>query len=340
MKKALITGVTGQDGSYLSELLLSKNYKVIGIIRRSSYFNTYRIDHLLKNKNFKLLYGDVTDYNSIFNALKKYRPNEVYNLAAQSHVKVSFDMPEYTTNTNALGCLKILDSIKNIGLDCKFYQASTSELYGNSEVKFQDEKTIFNPQSPYAVSKLYAFFSVKNFRDSYGTFATNGILFNHESPRRGDTFVTKKISSAAAKIKLGLLDKLIIGNLDSKRDWGYAPEYVYGMWKMLQMNKPNDYVLATGKSYSVRNFIEESFNCLGISIAWKGKGINEYAINIKNKKKIVSIDKKYFRPNDVNYLLGNPKKANKEIKWKSKTSFKKLVSIMTKYDYNYYKSKN
>ncbi len=340
MKKALITGVTGQDGSYLSELLLSKNYKVIGIIRRSSYFNTYRIDHLLKNKNFKLLYGDVTDYNSIFNALKKYKPDEVYNLAAQSHVKVSFDMPEYTTNTNALGCLKILDSIKNLGLDCKFYQASTSELYGNSQVKFQDENTIFNPQSPYAVSKLYAFFSVKNFRDSYGTFATNGILFNHESPRRGDTFVTKKISSAAAKIKLGLLDKLIIGNLDSKRDWGYAPEYVYGMWKMLQMNKPDDYVLATGKSYSVRNFIEESFNYLGISIAWKGSGINEYAINIKNKKKIVSIDKKYFRPNDVNYLLGNPKKANKEIKWKSKTSFKKLVSIMTEYDYNYYKSKN
>ncbi len=340
MKKALITGVTGQDGSYLSELLLSKNYKVIGIIRRSSYFNTYRIDHLLKNKNFKLLYGDVTDYKSIFSALKKYKPDEVYNLAAQSHVKVSFDMPEYTTNTNALGCLKILDSIKNLGLDCKFYQASTSELYGNSQVKFQDENTIFNPQSPYAVSKLYAFFSVKNFRDSYGTFATNGILFNHESPRRGDTFVTKKISSAAAKIKLGLLDKLIIGNLDSKRDWGYAPEYVYGMWKMLQMNKPNDYVLATGKSYSVRNFIEESFNYLGISIAWKGSGINEYAINIKNKKKIVSIDKKYFRPNDVNYLLGNPKKANKEIKWKSKTSFKKLVSIMTEYDYNYYKSKN
>ena len=319
--------------------MLSKKYIVVGIIRRSSYFNTYRIDHLIKNKNFKLIYGDVTDYNSIYYAIKKYRPNEIYNLAAQSHVKVSFDMAEYTTNTNALGCLKILDSIKNIGLDCKFYQASTSELYGNPLVKYQNENTNFNPHSPYAVSKLYAFFTVKNFRKSYGIFATNGILFNHESPRRGDTFVTKKISTAAAKIKLGLMDKLEIGNLDSKRDWGYAPEYVAGMWKMLQIKKPNDYVLATGKSFSVRNFIEESFNFLDIKVQWKGKGLNEYGINKKTGRKIVTINRRYFRPNDVNYLLGDPKKAKKELKWESQTSFKKLVGIMTEHDYNYYKSK-
>ena len=339
MKTALIFGVTGQDGSYLSELLLSKKYKVIGVIRRSSYFNTYRLEHLINNKFYKLIYGDVTDYNSIFNAIKTYKPDEIYNLAAQSHVKVSFDLAEYTTNTNALGCLKILDSIKNLKIDCKFYQASTSELYGNPKNKIQDENTIFNPSSPYAISKAYAFYTVKNFRESYNIFATNGILFNHESPRRGETFVTKKISSAVAKIKNGMLDKLTIGNLDSKRDWGYAPEYVYGMWKMLQKSKPDDYVLATGKTYSVRNFIQESFKHLDIKVIWRGKGVNEVGINSKNGNKIVQVSKEYFRPNDVNYLLGNATKAKKELGWSSKTKFKELVGIMTENDYNFYRSK-
>ncbi len=339
MSTALIFGVTGQDGSYLSELLLLKKYKVIGVIRRSSYFNTYRVEHLIKNKFFKLIYGDVTDYNSIFDAVKKYKPDEIYNLAAQSHVKVSFDLAEYTTNTNALGCLKILDVIKNLKMDCRFYQASTSELYGNPKIKTQDENTNFNPSSPYAISKAYAFYTVKNYRESYNIFATNGILFNHESPRRGETFVTKKISSAVAKIKHGMLDKLVIGNLDSKRDWGYAPEYVYGMWKMLQKTKPNDYVLATGRTNSVRNFIQESFKYLDIKIIWKGKGVNEIGIDSNSGKKIVEVSKKYFRPNDVNYLLGNPSRAKKELGWISRTKFKKLVGIMIEHDYNFYKSK-
>ena len=341
-KIALITGITGQDGSYLAELLINKNYQVHGIIRKTSTFNTKRIDHLIENKNYKkifnLHYGDITDSGSIFNIISKTKPNEIYNLAAQSHVKVSFDLPDYTTQVDALGTLRILETILKINKKIKFYQASTSELFGKVVQSPQDEKTPFVPQSPYAVAKLYSYWIVKSYRQAYKIHASNGILFNHESTRRGETFVTQKISIAACKIKLGLQDKLILGNLNAKRDWGYAPEYVEGMWKILQAKKPDDYVLATGKSYSIKYFVEKSFNYLGIKIKWRGHGINEYGIDSSNNKRIVEIDKKYFRPNEVDLLVGDSSKAYKKLKWKSNTSIDKLIKIMIDYNLNQIKN--
>tara|TARA_B100001059_G_C17808549_1_gene570742 strand:+ start:1164 stop:2201 length:1038 start_codon:yes stop_codon:yes gene_type:complete len=331
-KIALITGITGQDGSYLAELLIKKKYEVHGIIRKSSSFNTKRINHLINNKQLKkvffLHYGDITDSSNIFNLIHKIRPDEIYNLAAQSHVKVSFDLPDYTTQVDALGTLRILESIIKVNKKIRFYQASTSELFGEVAESPQNEKTLFNPQSPYAVAKLYSYWIVKSYRRAYNIHASNGILFNHESPRRGETFVTQKIAIAACKIKLGKQDKLVLGNLNAKRDWGYAPEYVEGMWRIIQNKRPDDYVLATGKTYSIKYFIEKSFNYLGIKIKWKGSGINEYGLDEKSNKKIVVIDKKYFRPNEVDLLVGDSSKALKVLKWKSKTSIDKLIKIM------------
>ena len=339
-KKALITGITGQDGSYLAELLLSKGYEVHGIIRRSSSFNTSRISSILENENLKTYYGDVTDTSNINRILEKVEPNEIYNLAAQSHVKVSFEIPEYTTSVDALGTLRFLDAIKTTGVKTKFYQASTSELYGKVLQTPQSENTPFNPRSPYGVAKLYAYWSIVIYRDAYNIFATNGILFNHESPRRGETFVTRKITMATARIKLGLQDILYIGNLDAKRDWGYAPEYVEGMWRMLQQESPDDYVLATGETYSVRQFIETAFHELDISIEWKSSGVHEHGVDKKTGKIIVKVDPNYYRPLEVDELIGDPQKAKNELGWQAKTKFKDLVSIMVKSDFNKLKPKS
>ena len=338
-KKALVTGITGQDGSYLAELLLSKGYEVHGILRRSSTFNTSRINNILDNENLKTYYGDVTDTSNLNRILEKVAPDEIYNLAAQSHVKVSFEIPEYTAQVDALGTLRFLDAIKATGVNSKFYQASTSELYGKVLQSPQNEETPFNPRSPYGVAKLFAYWSIVTYRNAYNIFATNGILFNHESPRRGETFVTRKISIAASKIKLGIQDILYIGNLDAKRDWGYAPEYVEGMWKMLQQDKPDDFVLATGETHSVRDFIELSFKNLDITIAWKGSGLDEVGLDIKNNKEIVKIDPKYYRPLEVEELLGDSKKAKKILDWKAKTKFSDLISIMVKADFDKLKNK-
>ncbi len=332
-KKALITGITGQDGSYLAELLLSKDYNVYGIIRRSSSFNTSRISHILDHPNLETFYGDITDTSNLNRIIEKVEPNEIYNLAAQSHVKVSFEIPEYTSHVDALGTLRFLDAIKTTGVNTRFYQASTSELYGRVLQTPQSELTPFNPRSPYGVAKLYAYWSIVIYRDAYNIHATNGILFNHESPRRGETFVTRKITKAAAKIKLGLQDSLSIGNLDAKRDWGYAPEYVEGMWMMLQKDKPDDYVLATGEMHSVREFIEASFKELEIEIDWKDSGVKEHGVNRENGKIIVKVDPVYYRPLEVDKLIGDPSKAKNKIGWEAKTKFKKLVSIMIKADY-------
>ena len=332
-KKALITGITGQDGSYLAELLLSKDYNVYGIIRRSSSFNTSRISHILDHPNLETFYGDITDTSNLNRIIEKVEPNEIYNLAAQSHVKVSFEIPEYTSHVDALGTLRFLDAIKTTGVNTRFYQASTSELYGRVLQTPQSELTPFNPRSPYGVAKLYAYWSIVIYRDAYNIHATNGILFNHESPRRGETFVTRKITKAAAKIKLGLQDSLSIGNLDAKRDWGYAPEYVEGMWMMLQKDKPDDYVLATGEMHSVREFIEASFKELEIEIDWKDSGVKEHGVNRENGKIIVKVDPVYYRPLEVDKLIGDPSKAKSKIGWEAKTKFKKLVSIMIKADY-------
>tara|TARA_B100001093_G_scaffold519069_1_gene606313 strand:+ start:12728 stop:13753 length:1026 start_codon:yes stop_codon:yes gene_type:complete len=337
-KKALITGITGQDGSYLAELLLSKGYEVHGIIRRSSSFNTSRISSILENENLKTYYGDVTDTSNLNRILEKVEPDEIYNLAAQSHVKVSFEIPEYTSSVDALGTLRFLDAIKTTGVKTKFYQASTSELYGKVLQTPQSENTPFNPRSPYGVAKLYAYWSIVIYRDAYNIFATNGILFNHESPRRGETFVTRKITMATARIKLGLQDILYIGNLDAKRDWGYAPEYVEGMWRMLQQKSPNDYVLATGETYSVRQFIETAFDELDISVEWKSNGADEHGVDKKTGKIIVKVDPNYYRPLEVDELIGNPQKAKNELGWQAKTKFKDLVSIMVKSDFNKLKS--
>ena len=339
-KKALITGITGQDGSYLAELLLSKGYEVHGIIRRSSSFNTSRISSILENENLKTYYGDVTDTSNINRILEKVEPNEIYNLAAQSHVKVSFEIPEYTTSVDALGTLRFLDAIKTTGVKTKFYQASTSELYGKVLQTPQSENTPFNPRSPYGVAKLYAYWSIVIYRDAYNIFATNGILFNHESPRRGETFVTRKITMATARIKLGLQDILYIGNLDAKRDWGYAPEYVEGMWRMLQQESPDDYVLATGETYSVRQFIETAFHELDISVEWKSSGVHEHGVDKKTGKIIVKVDPNYYRPLEVDELIGDPQKAKNELGWQAKTKFKDLVSIMVKSDFNKLKPKS
>jgi GDPmannose 4,6-dehydratase len=334
-KSALITGITGQDGSYLARFLLKKNYNVFGIIRRSSSFNTQRINDLHDNKklknNFKLFYGDLTDETSILNILKNTKPDEIYNLAAQSHVKVSFENPVYTANSSAIGTLRILEAIRNLNLKSKFYQASTSEMFGNSKPP-QSEKTIFRPNSPYAAAKLYAHEITRIYRESFGIFAATGILFNHESEQRGGTFVTKKISQALVKIKLGKQKQLILGNLYAKRDWGYAPDYVEAMFKILQYKKPDDFVIATGKSYSVKDFIFEACKCLNLKINFIGTGLNEVGVDEKGKV-IIKVDKNYFRPLEVNYLKGNFFKARKILNWSPKTDFKNLVKKMISYDY-------
>jgi GDPmannose 4,6-dehydratase len=325
-KKAFITGITGQDGSYLAELLLDKGYEVHGIIRRSSSFNTKRIDHIFDK--LILNYGDVTDPSNIHNLLKKIKPDEIYNLAAQSHVKVSFEIPDYTGQVDALGTLRILEAMRDLDIDSKFYQASTSELYGKVQEIPQNEETPFYPRSPYGVAKLYAYWIIRNYREAYGIFACNGILFNHESPRRGGNFVTKKITAAVADIKKGKLDCLYLGNLNAERDWGYAPEYVEGMWTMLQHSIPEDYVFATGIKHSVREFVEFAFKFTGINIKWEGEGINEIGINPENKKVLVRVDPKYFRPTEVELLLGDATKAKNVLGWEPKTTLQELVTLM------------
>ena len=333
-KKALIFGITGQDGSYLADLLLKKKYEVYGVKRRSSSLNTPRIDHLYqdpheKNRNFFLHYGDVTDSFSTNNIINKIKPDEIYNLAAQSHVAVSFEVPEYTANADAIGALRILESIRSSGLEkkTKFYQAGTSEMFGKVQNVPQNEKTPFYPRSPYGVAKVYAHWVTINYRESYKIFACNGILFNHESPNRGETFVTKKIISALCKIKLGKQKKLYLGNLDAKRDWGHAKDYVLAMWKMMQKKTPNDYVIATGKQYSVKQFVDFALKELKIKFKWKGKGINRKCFDLKGNC-IIQCDKKYYRPFEVDTLLGDSKKAQKELKWRPKYKINDLVKEM------------
>jgi GDPmannose 4,6-dehydratase len=338
MKKAIITGVAGQDGSYLAELLLEKGYFVWGILRRSSLEYESRIDHLYKgesrNKNFKTIFSDVTDALSINNIISRIKPDEIYNLAAQSHVRHSFDMPGYTAQTDAIGVLNILESIRSNGLisTTKFYQASTSELFGKVKEIPQTENTPFYPRSPYAAAKLYAYWLTINYREAYDVFATNGILFNHESPRRGNSFITKKVIESVVKIKKGKQNILEIGNLDSRRDWGYAPEYVEAMWRILQTDTPEDFVIATGEHHSVRELIECSFMHVDIEIIWKGSGINEVGIDKKNNKILVQIDEYYFRPTEVDLLVGDASKAKKILNWESKTKFKELIQIMVDYE--------
>lgn len=329
MKKkiALIFGVTGQDGSYLAELLLKKNYVVHGIKRRSSLINTARIDHIFKkNKNFYLHYGDVTDALSIINILKKIRPNEVYNLAAQSHVKVSFEIPLYTADVDAMGSLRILESIRSVNKNIKYYQASSSEMFGNSSDKIQSEKTRFDPQSIYGVSKVFSFYATRNYRHSYNMFAANGILFNHESSRRGETFVTKKIINGLINIKNGTEKKIELGNLYSIRDWGHAKDFVWAIWKIMQLKKSDDFVICTGKKMTVKQFINRSAKILKMKIIWKGKGLKE--CGYCNKKKIITISKKYFRPSEVNSLTGNFSKAKNQLNWKPKFNIDKLIKEM------------
>ena len=339
-KVALITGITGQDGSYLAEFLLAKNYIVHGLKRRSSTFNTERIDHIyqhpnIKHRNFHLHFGDLTDSNSLIKIISKCMPDEIYNLAAQSHVAVSFEQPVYTTEVNAIGTLKLLESIRNLKIEkkVKFYQASTSELFGQVKGSPQNELTSFNPRSPYGISKLFALWICNNYREAYGMFICNGILFNHESPLRGETFVTRKITIGLSKIKLGLQKYLMLGNLNAKRDWGHAEDYVEAMWKMMQLKRPDDFVIATGKQYSVRDFVNISAKNLGISIKWVGKGINEKGIDKKTGKIIVRVGKRYFRPTEVETLLGDARKAKKILKWKPKTSFNQMVKEMVEKDY-------
>jgi GDPmannose 4,6-dehydratase len=339
MKKvALISGITGQDGSYLTELLLNKGYDVHGIIRRSSSFNTFRIDHIYNNpeylnKRFFLHYGDLTDSSNLNRVVEKVQPNEIYNLGAQSHVQVSFEVPEYTAEVDGVGTLRFLDAIKETGIKTKFYQASTSELYGKVQEIPQTEKTPFYPRSPYAAAKLYAYWVVINYREAYNVFASNGILFNHESERRGKTFVTRKITVAASKIMTGQQEMLMLGNLDSKRDWGYAPEYVEGMWRMLQADEPDDFVLATNETHTIREFIEETFKVLGEEIIWSGIGIYEKGILKSTGKEIIGIDPRYFRPTEVDILIGDPAKAKAILGWVPKTTFRDLVKIMVESDF-------
>ena len=333
MKKALITGITGQYGSYLTEFLIEKGYEVYGIIRPASVFTTERIIHLFNNKdilNKKLFlsWGDLTDSSNINRILEKIKPDEVYNLAAQSHVKVSFEIPEYTAEVDAIGTLRLLDAIKELGIKTKFYQASTSELFGKVQEIPQTERTPFYPRSPYAAAKLYAHWVVVNYREAYNIFACNGIFFNHESPRRGQTFVTKKIVSAAVKIKYGLQEKLSLGNLNAKRDWGYAPEYVEAMWLMLQRDMPDDYVISTGETHTIREFCELSFKEVGIEIFWEGKQEKEKGINKDTGKIIIDINPVYFRPTEVDLLIGDSTKAKDDLNWKPKTSFIDLIKIM------------
>jgi GDPmannose 4,6-dehydratase len=338
-KVALITGITGQDGAYLAELLLKKGYTVHGIKRRSSLFNTSRIDHLYRDPHdkgvpFHLHYGDLTDSTNLIRIVQEVKPDEIYNLAAQSHVKVSFETPEYTANADAIGTLRLLEAIRILGMEktTRFYQASTSELYGLVQEVPQKETTPFYPRSPYGVAKLYAFWITKNYREAYGIFTCNGILFNHESPVRGETFVTRKITRAAAKIKLGLQEKLYLGNLDAERDWGHAKDYVEGMWRMLQQDTPDDYVLATGKKITVRQFTEWAFHEAGIELAWSGNGVDEKGADKKTGKIMVEVDPKYFRPAEVDLLVGDATKAKEKLGWEPKLTVQDLVKEMVSYD--------
>ncbi|KAF2077148.1 hypothetical protein CYY_001533 [Polysphondylium violaceum] len=344
-KVALISGITGQDGSYLTELLISKGYIVHGIIRRSSSFNTSRIEHLYQDQHtgkgkMILHYGDLTDSTNLVSIISKVNPTEIYNLGAQSHVKVSFDMSEYTANVDGLGALRILDAIRSCGLENKvrFYQASTSELYGKVQEVPQSETTPFYPRSPYAVAKQFAYWILVNYREAYNMYACNGILFNHESPRRGPTFVTRKITRFVARIALGHKEVLYLGNINAQRDWGHAKDYVEGMWLMLQQDKPEDYVLATGETHPVREFVEKSFKEINIDIKWRGEGLDEEGYEEKTGIVYVKIDPKYFRPTEVDLLLGNPAKAKRELKWEIKISFNDLVKEMVAKDIEYLKN--
>jgi len=338
-KKALITGITGQDGAYLAEFLLNKGYVVHGVKRRSSSFNTERIDHLYKdphdrNVNFFMHYGDLTDSTNLIRIVQETQPDEIYNLAAQSHVQVSFETPEYTANSDAVGTLRLLEAIRILGLEkkTKFYQASTSELYGKVQEIPQKETTPFYPRSPYGAAKLYGYWITKNYREAYGMFACNGILFNHESPVRGETFVTRKITMAVAKIKKGSQEKLYLGNLDAKRDWGFAGDYVEAMWLMLQQDEPDDFVIATGKTHSVREFVELAFREIGIDIEWQGTGLNEKGVNAANGDVLIEIDARYFRPTEVEILIGDPSKAREKLGWEAKVGFEELVKMMVEGD--------
>lgn len=337
MKKALITGITGQDGSYLAELLLEKGYEVHGIIRRASTFNTKRIDHLYRDPHINgvrlfLHYGDLSDGSNISRIIEKVQPDEIYNLAAQSHVRVSFDIPEYTGDVTGLGTIRLLDAIKESGIKTKFYQASSSELFGKVQEVPQRETTPFYPRSPYACAKIYSYWITVNYRESYDLFACNGILFNHESPRRGETFVTRKITRGLARIKLGLEEKLYLGNINAKRDWGFALDYVEGMWRMLQQEKPEDFVLATGETHTVREFIEQASKHLGFDLVWSGEGTSEKGIDQKTGKTIIEIDPKYFRPAEVDLLIGDPTKAKEKLGWTATTKFSELVKLMADAD--------
>ena len=332
-KTALITGVTGQDGSHLADFLLSKGYKIIGVKRRSSSFNTHRIEHIYNNKKFMPFYGDLTDSSNLLRIIQSTKPDEIYNLAAQSHVHTSFETPEYTANADALGTIRILEAIRILKLQkkTKFYQASTSEIFGNTNIP-QNEKTPFRPRSPYAISKLFSYWATVNYREAYNIFAVNGILFNHEGPRRGETFVSRKITRGVAEIYKNRRSCIYLGNLNAKRDWGYAVDYVKSMWLMLKQTKPDDYVIATGKSRSVRDFVNEAFKCININIKWKGKGINEIGYNPLNNKVLIRIDPGYFRPTDVKELRGDSSKARKELGWKPTIKFKDLVKKMVQND--------
>jgi GDPmannose 4,6-dehydratase len=339
MKKAIITGITGQDGAYLAEFLLKKGYFVHGVKRRASLFNTDRIDHLYKDPherqlNFVLHYGDLTDSTNLIRIIQEVQPDEIYNLAAQSHVKVSFETPEYTANSDALGTLRLLEAIRILSLEKKtrFYQASTSELYGKVRETPQSENTPFYPRSPYAAAKLYAYWITVNYREAYDLFACNGILFNHESPLRGETFVTRKITRAVARKKLGLQDKIFLGNLDSRRDWGHAKDYVEAQWLMLQQDIPDDYVIATGEQHSVRDFVEAAFNEIGITVNWEGKGISEKGYDDNTGEALVEVDPRYFRPTEVETLLGDPSKAAEKLGWKPTVGFPELVAEMVRED--------
>ncbi|HCR14920.1 MAG: GDP-mannose 4,6-dehydratase [Candidatus Jacksonbacteria bacterium RIFOXYB2_FULL_44_15] len=333
MKKALITGITGQDGSYLAELLLKKGYEVHGLIRRSSTFNTSRIDHLYQDPHYAnvklfLHYGDLTDGSNLNRILHRIKPDEIYNLGAQSHVRVSFDMPVFTTNVVALGTLRLLDAVRDSGKKVKFYQAGSSEMFGKVRETPQTETTPFYPRSPYACAKVYAHWIAINYREAYNLFISNGILFNHESPRRGETFVTRKITRGLVRIKLGLEKKLYLGNLEAKRDWGYAKDYVEGMWLMLQQSKPDDFILATGETHTVREFVEEAASLLGIELVWSGQGLKECGVDKKTGKSIIEIDPRYFRPTEVDLLIGDASKAKKILGWQPRVKFKQLTKIM------------
>ncbi|MDD4902515.1 MAG: GDP-mannose 4,6-dehydratase [Patescibacteria group bacterium] len=344
MKKALITGITGQDGSYLAELLLAKGYEVHGLIRRASTFNTGRIDHLYTDPHINgvklfLHYGDLSDSSNLSRLLEKIQPDEIYNLGAQSHVRVSFDMPEYTADVTGLGALRLLDAIREAKIKTKFYQASSSEMFGKAIELPLKETTPFYPRSPYGCAKVFAYWITKNYREAYQMFAVNGILFNHESPRRGETFVTRKITRGLARIKLGKDQKLFLGNLDAKRDWGHAQDYVYGMWLMMQTEEPDDYILATGENHSVREFAELAAHNFGLDLVWKGKGLGEKGIDRKTGKTIIEIDPKYFRPSEVDELLGDPTKAKTKLGWEPKISFAELIKEMCETDLEIEKNK-